>query len=78
MDKKNTSTKETKRTKPSDEGNSKSRSRGTASKTGSSQYHSGQQHNRHSTDTAVLEREEKKENRKQSSNGPDDEDNDER
>jgi hypothetical protein len=75
MDKKSTATtKETKRTRSNSEGTSKTRSRtGGAAKTGSSQSHSGQQHHRHSADTAVLEREERKGNR--SSNAPEDDDN---
>jgi hypothetical protein len=79
MDKKSTTTtKETKRNKPNVEGTSKMRPRnGGASKTGSTQYHSGQQHHRHSSDTATMEREERKENRNQSSNEFDDEENDE-
>jgi hypothetical protein len=78
MDKKSTSTtKETKRTKQSGEGTSKMRTRnGGTAKTGSSQSHSGQQHHRQSSDTATMDREERKENRNQP-NGANDEDNDE-
>ena len=80
MDKKNTATtKETKRTKPNGEAASKMRPRnGGSAKTGSTQYHSGQQHHRHSGAAATMEREERKENRNDASNERDDEDNDER
>jgi hypothetical protein len=79
MDKKNTATtKEVKRTKQTGEGTSKMRQRnGGAAKTSSTQYHSGQQHPRHSGNAATMEKEERKGNRNPSSNERDDEDNDE-
>jgi hypothetical protein len=79
MEKKSSSAiKETKRAKPSGEGTSKTRTRnGGTAKTGASQYHSGQQHHKHSSDTPTLEREERKENRGPSPNEPEDEDSEE-
>jgi hypothetical protein len=81
MDKKSTATtKETKRAKQNGEGTSKMRTRnGGTEKAGSTQSHSGQQHHRHSSDTATMEREQRKENRHESpddANDEDEEDND--
>jgi hypothetical protein len=76
MDKKSTATtKETKRAKQGGEGTSKMRTRnGGTEKTGSTQYHSGQEHHRHSSDTATMEREQRKENRHESPDDASDED----